>query len=795
MTNFPQSVDTTTNLLTYADNSKTFLTTSINDSDATPVIDVVSSSSFPDEQTAMNINGEIFIVVKTSSTSFNTISRGNYSTPQLNHAVGSVCYGSVIAASHNDIRDSIIKTQTYSAKWFRKPIESAALTTAPTIGLVVDNCYIVAGTGGDWSGATIGDIAYIDSLSPTIWQFITPTQGMLCLNKATGKLLSYGGSSWDEPIIDKINGVSLAGLSSGLLKNTTGTGAPSIATPGTDYVVGSDALNHVLSLNSGILTGGTVTINADPTKFDVAAGTGIIVNWTTPTSPVCTYVTWSSKTAQTIPDFTKGHTRIYIDVSGNLVKDSGGLDTPQSRRNYIVLPLLSHPNLTSITNVSPNRKPAYENVEALTDFVKAFGPINTGNGITANGANLNVNKSAGVFTAPWVNQINDGQDPCNITMASLTAANFTLAYRNGSGGTTFTASTNSVPVTQYDDGTGTLATMSNNNWVIHRMYVFANNLLSLCYGQAEYSSLSAAHAAIYTENFVAPPSFSQGRAVTAIIVKKGATALNNTAQAEFVNLQTIGGGGGVVVLPSLQTSFNQSPIDPNPDIITNATNPHFIIQGGSGNDTDNLYQGNNNAGTQTFAVTAAGSATCLNLNISGTGGLGLINLPLQASDPATPASGVSLFANSAGKFSWKGTNGYVRTFDGTANTADRAYVLPDRPGTLTLDNDATTTISSSSGVVTIDLSAVYRRYELTLTENVTSWVFNNAPASGTFKEIYITIIQHASAAKTVVSPATTGRTAGGIVWVASTTLSSREALVLHCHSDATRTLFPTGVQV
>lgn len=107
----------------------------------------------------------------------------------------------------------------------------------------------------------------------------------------------------------------------------------------------------------------------------------------------------------------------------------------------------------------------------------------------------------------------------------------------------------------------------------------------------------------------------------------------------------------------------------------------------------------------------------------------------------------------------------------------------------------TTTLSSASGVVTVDLSSDVQRYELTLTENVTSWVFNNPPQSGEYKEITVTIIQHASAAKTVVSPATTGRTAGGIAWVADTTLSSREALVLQCFSDSTRTLFPTGRQV
>jgi len=104
-------------------------------------------------------------------------------------------------------------------------------------------------------------------------------------------------------------------------------------------------------------------------------------------------------------------------------------------------------------------------------------------------------------------------------------------------------------------------------------------------------------------------------------------------------------------------------------------------------------------------------------------------------------------------------------------------------------------ISSSSGVVTIDLHSGYYSNELTLTENVTSWSFTNLPSTGEVIEKLVPIIQHASAAKTVVSPATTGRTAGGIAWVADTTLSSREVLVIRVDANGTVSLFPTGRQV
>ena len=104
----------------------------------------------------------------------------------------------------------------------------------------------------------------------------------------------------------------------------------------------------------------------------------------------------------------------------------------------------------------------------------------------------------------------------------------------------------------------------------------------------------------------------------------------------------------------------------------------------------------------------------------------------------------------------------------------------------------TASLSSSSGVVTIDCAADTDVYDLTLTENVTSWSFTNLPAAGTYRDVQVRITQHASAAKTVVSPATSGRTAGG-AWVQSTIVSSIELLTIRVFSDGTKHLFPSGV--
>lgn len=104
----------------------------------------------------------------------------------------------------------------------------------------------------------------------------------------------------------------------------------------------------------------------------------------------------------------------------------------------------------------------------------------------------------------------------------------------------------------------------------------------------------------------------------------------------------------------------------------------------------------------------------------------------------------------------------------------------------------TATVTSSSGVITIDLAAATSHYESTLFENVTSWSFTNLPSAGKYREVSVHIIQDAATPRTVLSPATAGRTAGGI-WVVSAALSSRETLGLRVFSDGTVHLFPSGV--
>lgn len=102
-------------------------------------------------------------------------------------------------------------------------------------------------------------------------------------------------------------------------------------------------------------------------------------------------------------------------------------------------------------------------------------------------------------------------------------------------------------------------------------------------------------------------------------------------------------------------------------------------------------------------------------------------------------------------------------------------------------------LSIASGVVTVDLAYV-ECWELTLSENITSWVFVNGPPAGKKAEISIDVVQNASSAKTCASPASPNRTSGGAAWSPSSVLSSRETLVLVVDSAGTVALYLGGVQ-
>ena len=110
---------------------------------------------------------------------------------------------------------------------------------------------------------------------PTLNQNTTGSAGSF-----TGSLSGDVTGAQGSTTVGKINGTSLAGLSTGILKNTTSTGVPSIAVSGTDYVVPSVAtlssLTSIGTIGTGTWQGTLVGMAYGGTNANLTAAAGAI---------------------------------------------------------------------------------------------------------------------------------------------------------------------------------------------------------------------------------------------------------------------------------------------------------------------------------------------------------------------------------------------------------------------------------------------------------------------------------------------------------------------------------------
>lgn len=124
----------------------------------------------------------------------------------------------------------------------------------------------------------------------------------------TGDVTGSGTGSF-ATVVGKINGVSLAGLSDGILKNTTGTGVPSIAVAGDFPTLNQNTTGNATTATTATTatnlaggSGGTVPYqsaagttamlaNGTVGQVLTSAGTTLAPTWTTPTTGTVTSVT------------------------------------------------------------------------------------------------------------------------------------------------------------------------------------------------------------------------------------------------------------------------------------------------------------------------------------------------------------------------------------------------------------------------------------------------------------------------------------------------------------------------
>lgn len=440
--------------------------------------------------------------------------------------------------------------------------------------------------------------------------------------------------------------------------------------------------------STGILTGGLLSVNTNNTKFDVAAGVGIIVdNHTDPLNPTAVLVTWPNFTAvATTYLTTSSRSFIAINSSGAIVQSATAF-TNTEHKNLIVIGNLGHANLTNIIVTRNGPDPAFDATARLADLARAMGAFNvSGNVYGPNGPTLQLAKGTGTTYRLGNNFQISKKDTDTTTDPAEAPCTFIYSYRNGSGGFTLSSSTTSVNTSLWDDGSGTLQTVPNGKWTVQIVKYFSGvsggPKTRIEYGQTLFPTKDAALNILPNPTHVYNPAFEEGVIRSFLVLSAAASDLTNTTDVEFVTASKFGSGtgGGGGSATTLQLAYNNSS---SPEIVTDVTRGAVTIREGSGVG-GNLFEGYDSIGTLNFAVSATGNITLVGTvdgrNVSADG-IVLDNHILNTANPHSTAlsqlTDVLLTAPSNGQvLSWNGTKWVNTSLGGSGTVTSVALAAP-----------------------------------------------------------------------------------------------------------------------
>ena len=484
----------------------------------------------------------------------------------------------------------LIDNTTGAANWFQ--IEKGALnnyaaTTTPTATDDSDSGYSV---GSKWYDS-VGTEVYIcldATVGAAIWENTSLTiddLGIMATQDADAVAIT-GGDIQDVTYGDQ-TASKLVSLDA--------------SKKFTSLSIGSANLYN--NIDSGIISGGELSINGgDNTKFDVSDGSGIIVdNFTNPLNPTVYLVSWSGLTAQTVTNLgTQTATYVFLNNAGALVQQSANPDG-EDCRDYLILGRLAHTNLTNLAAVSTTPALGIDLSGQLRDLSNAVGIINSGNVISANGANLNINKTAGSFSQLGINFYTNNKNPSVKSYSSDTALTFRHRTQTGAGSSTAT-----LDVGNYDLS-GTITAITGTKYQNMRVFLTVAGNIVIQYGQTLYNSLSSAIAEKDLETFILFSNLEEISSLVGIIsVRSTATDLSDSAQATFFAVSKFGeitGATGGFSTTTMQQAYDNSS---TPEVLTDSTRGALTIKRGSAADTDNVLEIQNNAGTTNASITGTG---------------------------------------------------------------------------------------------------------------------------------------------------------------------------------------------
>lgn len=345
-----------------------------------------------------------------------------------------------------------------------------------------------------------------------------------------------------ESILSGITGISDGG-------NNTASEFRDVLTDMTETLSGDTPISSGIISNEG-LSGNTI----DTGKFDLGVVKGWIVdNTTNPEVPSVRYINYSGSTDLNPSGITLTYLATnpvtYIGLTGNTSNDiiqSTNKFTQSEYRDVLVLGVVIHSNNVIVNAINNAPVLAIDPTMQIYDIMTGLGFFNissNSNLFSANGANLGINKTEGEIFANSSNYINDPKNPHIKLLPSLTLSTFRYRLQDS----TEYGDTQDIDPNNYDNGS-VLTLVPQNKFTIQRITLFTSNLVRIQYGQNIYDSIDDAEATLSTESFIEEANISENGLLRGfIILKEGATKLNDNNQAKFIECNHFGDAHDTVV--------------------------------------------------------------------------------------------------------------------------------------------------------------------------------------------------------------------------------------------------------
>ena len=564
--------------------SSSFSTTAQNAVTASYVLNAVSSSFTQNSENAVSSsfaqNSENAVSSSFAQNSENTVTASFAITAKT--ALNAATTGSNIFIGNQTISGSVSVTGNINASSLTGSINYENLTNVPTL---------VSGSSQIQITGTTGYSAFSSSISSSISNLsssLNNTDTLLSGRIATieSRYATTGSNTFigDESISGSLNitgntytngFINLSPINqtintsiSGAYIYSSGSLNDIFFTQNSDGVANTVKLNWLESnLYTGLLKGGLLSATSGSTTFNVASGSGIIVNLNASLNdepnPEITYVNWGNFTGQTLIYLLSDiQTYIGIDVNGQITQQNVAF-SDNTYNTTITLGTILHQNKTTINGSITYPNLAYGYKQRTYDFIKAFGPLKLSGYDIIPSSSLGLTIGGGTAFADGRNYQNNPNQPSFITDTGTTVSKIFRYYQSGS---IFVQDTNnslgytSLDPTVYNNN-GVLTTVPTNGnnlrYTIQKLFWYPNSVTKAIvayYGNKLYASISEASNNISYEQFEEVENTKQNAIFLGTVILAGNADFNT--QTSYLILpggifRSVVAGGGTIPTSNL----------------------------------------------------------------------------------------------------------------------------------------------------------------------------------------------------------------------------------------------------